>query len=178
MKEVWKDVVGFEKEYQVSNLGRVRSLDRMVWNGGAYWMQSGKMLTPRNSTPYSRVQIHKKDYYIHRLVADAFLPNPRKYPQINHKDENKRNNRADNLEWCTQAYNNRYGTKIARQVQKTRGIMINNKPVAKFTLNGCYIESYLSATMAGNINKIDNSSICKAAHGKIPSCGGFIWRWL
>lgn len=113
MKEVWKDVFGYEGLYQVSNFGRVKSLDRLEtikcrWGGEALRPVKGKILIPRvHSNGYLRVGFgRKKDVYIHRLVAQAFIPNPDNKPQVNHKDMNKKNNSVENLEWCTQKENN------------------------------------------------------------------------
>ena len=104
MIEEFKDIVipGYEGLYQVSNLGRVRSIKRKIFvkpnvDPAGYWKVC---LTNHN---------HKwRQYAIHRLVASAFIPNPTGFPAVNHKDECKSNNFVDNLEWCTQAYNNRY----------------------------------------------------------------------
>ena len=111
MKEVWKDIKGFEGLYQVSNLGRIKSF--YGWNGKKY-VQREKILNPYKQVAgknYYRyvVKLNKygklKDMKVHRLVAQAFLPNPNNYPIINHKDGNPLNNKVDNLEWCTQKYN-------------------------------------------------------------------------
>ena len=109
--EKWKHIAGYEGLYLVSNLGRVRNAE--------------KVLKPTlNSKGYERVGLHKngrlKTVYVHRLVAEAFVPNPEKLPQVNHKDENKRNNHADNLEWCTPLYNNTYGKKNERANETRR----------------------------------------------------------
>ena len=117
MKEVWKDIKGYEGLYQVSNLGRIKSVDRIIKRkkNGDYF-QKGRILN---------LQIAKNGYYIcklsyqnkkpsknvHKLVAEAFISNPNNYPCINHKDENKLNNNVNNLEWCTCKYNNNYGKK-------------------------------------------------------------------
>lgn len=109
--EVWKDIKGYEGLYQISNLGRVKSL--MGWNGHKH-IPREKILTCSNqkvSGNYHRSVVklfngkNKKDYKVHRLVAEAFIPNPNGYNIINHKDGNPLNNRVDNLEWCTQKYN-------------------------------------------------------------------------
>ena len=111
MEEVWKDIEGYEGLYQVSNLGRVKGInDYMKYKSGRiltqYLMDRGK--------GYYKVWLYKntkrKMCYVHRLVAQAFIPNPNNYPDINHKDENSRNNVVENLEWCTEAYNMSYGT--------------------------------------------------------------------
>ena len=117
MKEIWKDVMGYEDLYQVSNLGRVRSLDREVISikGTTYHLR-GKLLNQRvNNSGYKFVCIRKQgeaDYpFVHRLVACAFIPNNLGLPWVNHKDENKLNNEVNNLEWCTPAYNSTYGSR-------------------------------------------------------------------
>ena len=89
-KEIWKDIDDYEGFYQVSNLGRVRSLDNWIWNGTGFFLKPGKVLIPRKTkTGYLRVQLKGKDFYIHRLVATTFIDNPLNFPQVNHKDENK-----------------------------------------------------------------------------------------
>ena len=123
MEEIWKPVKGFEGYYEVSNLGRVRSIDRVVVDTirNCERLLKGKVLIQRdNSNGYKGVMFCKEhklyNKYVHRLVAEAFLPNQDDLPQVNHKDEDKSNNRADNLEWCTQLYNNIYGSRMERQV--------------------------------------------------------------
>ena len=117
--EEWRPVVGYEGLYEVSNTGRVRSLDRYVRSKSkSYRLQKGSILSPSTSNGYLYVilqasQVTRK-FRIHRLVAQAFLPNPDNLPQVNHKDEDKLNNRVDNLEWCTVKYNNNYGTRTIR----------------------------------------------------------------
>lgn len=121
MEEIWKDIKEFEGYYQVSNLGRVRSVDRIVYDTvrNRYRLLKGKVLIQRdNGHGYLGVMFCKEhiiyNKYVHRLVAEAFLPNPDNLPSVNHKDENKANNRVDNLEWCTFYYNNEYGTRKER----------------------------------------------------------------
>lgn len=114
---VWKPVVGFESLYEVSSLGRVRN-------------KKGEILKQRikrtNCTCYKSVDLwkdgryHKK--YIHRLLAEAFIPNPDNLPMVNHKDEDGTNNFIDNLEWCTREYNVNYGTAKERRAKKIRGV--------------------------------------------------------
>jgi len=123
MKEIWKDIDGFEGLYQVSNYGRVRSITRIVkkWDGER--TVNGIVLKQaKNTKGYCFVQLYKngigKNAVIHRLVAQAFIPNPQGLPQVNHKDENKDNNTALNLEWCDGIYNARYGTRNSRVSQK------------------------------------------------------------
>lgn len=113
MEEVWKDIKGYEGFYQVSNLGRIQSLDRLIDTDIKYVgkrLHKGRVLLPCiNNKGYKTVRLCKygetKVFLVHRLVAGAFIPNPNNYPIINHKDENPKNNCVENLEWCTQKYN-------------------------------------------------------------------------
>lgn len=120
MQEIWKDIKGYEKLYQVSNLGRIRSLDRIILQYNGYddgeRLYKGKILKPCiKPNGYSQVGLWKdkkvKWFIIHRLVAETFIPNPENKPQVNHKDENKQNNNIKNLEWCSCSYNINYGTR-------------------------------------------------------------------
>ena len=119
MKEMWKDIPGYERLYQVSNLGNVRSLN---------YNRTGEIKLLKqipDKGGYKTIQLCKngkpKHCKIHRLVAMAFIPNPNNLPAVNHKDENPSNNNVNNLEWCTIAYNNNYGTKKERLSESLRG---------------------------------------------------------
>ena len=106
--EEWRDIKGYEGRYQISSEGRVRSLDRIGKNGYSY---KGKILKPRpTKRGYIKANLSGKIYAVHRLVAQAFIPNPNNYPVVNHKDENPSNNCIENLEWCDVKYNINYGT--------------------------------------------------------------------
>ena len=136
--EIWKDIVGYEGMYQVSNMGRVRSLDRIiVYKDGRVWNCKGRILSIHdNGKGYKFVRLSKygkpKQEYIHRLVATAFIDNQDNLPEVNHKDENKENNCVYNLEWCSREYNHGYGTARQRQAEqhkKTNKVKryVNNK---------------------------------------------------
>lgn len=118
--EIWKDIIGYEGLYQISNLGSVKSLERYraYKNGKPRHMKSKKLIPGRSKCGYYTVVLYKegkrKTHTIHRLVAKAFIPNPNNYPYVNHIDENKTNNHISNLEWCTASYNSRHGTRIER----------------------------------------------------------------
>lgn len=107
--EEWRDIKDYKGIYQISNKGRVKSLNRIDSRGNKV---NEKILRPGKRNNYLYVRLCKdgkfKDYRIHRLVAEAFIPNPDNLPVVNHKDEDKSNNCVENLEWCTQEYNVNY----------------------------------------------------------------------
>lgn len=122
MIEIWKNVKGYVGLYQVSNYGRVRSLDtKQVRSNGRVMCEftvKGQILNPyftgrttRNSKGYLTVNLKRKNKKVHRLVAEAFLENPNNYPMVNHKDGNTENNNVENLEWCTNLHNVRHAIK-------------------------------------------------------------------
>lgn len=185
MTEIWKPVVGYEKYYEVSNLGRVRS------------NRTGKVLK-YNVTPNGRATVElfgdvgtkSKRLLVHRLAAIAFIPNPNNYPQINHKDENPSNNCVENLEWCTAKYNMNYGTRLARQLAhidysdpKRKKIARENgkkacKPVLQFTKCGEYIAQHESIRAAAKESGVRDTKICDVLRGRAPSAGGFKWKYV
>ena len=126
MQEEWRDIKDYEGLYMISSYGRVKSLGRWVnyKNKGKKW-QEGKILKPLvKKGGYLHVGLWKngklKFFTVHRLVAQAFIPNPNNLPQVNHKDENKENNFVKNLEYCDAKYNSNYGTRTKRIAEKQK----------------------------------------------------------
>lgn len=179
MEEIWKEVKYFEDYYEVSNMGRVRSIDRYVEHKrhGVVLRKGNILKQYTDSGGYKYVNLHKdgkrKIYLVHRLVADAFIPNPNNYPCVNHKDENKTNNRVDNLEFCTQKYNTNYGTCIQRRAEK------KSKPVLQYTKDGKFVNEYPSMIEAERHTGIFSVHISKCCNNKPHhrSAGGFIWKF-
>lgn len=178
--EIWKSVVGYEGLYEVSNMGRVRSLDHISSNRlfKGKVMSQFNIYTPgkRHPFPYKQVKLTKngkdKMLLVHRLVAMAFLPNPQNLPFINHKDENPSNNRADNLEWCTPKYNSSYGG-LPQYLSE-----VNGREVLQFSLKGEFVAKYVSLQKAQQDTKINASSILRVCKGRERHAGGFKWRYL
>lgn len=118
--EIWADIPGYEGYYQISNKGRVKSLPRWIhYSDGRVYFYDGVILKNKHDHGgYCAVELtintNLETRKVHRLVAEAFIPNPDNLPQVNHKDENKDNNSVKNLEWCDQKYNNNYGTRLKR----------------------------------------------------------------
>lgn len=179
---VWKDVKGYEGLYIVSDTGQVKSLFRYK-----------KVLKPNvTKRGYCTVQLFKdgksKRLLIHRLVAEAFIPNEYNYPQVNHIDENKTNNSVANLEWCTAKYNMNYNNGIERRIANRdysleslkETARRNGKKVSRPVLQidgDRIIARFESAKAASLATGIDHSHICDAARGKYKTAGGYKWKY-
>lgn len=174
-KEIWKDAVGFEGVYMVSNFGRVISLN---------YRHTGapNFITPvRHPSGYLTIKRTAKGntIAIHRLVAEAFIPNPSKLKYINHINEDKADNRACNLEWCTCRYNNTYGTRLAKMIatRKGRNMKTHFGEIAQMSTSGELIAIYPSTVIASIATGIDRSCINKCALGRQKSAGGYKWSY-
>lgn len=188
-EEIWKPVVGWENYYEVSNHGNVRTKERIVKTGrGGY--RTIKCLTIKNilnpSNGYYQIGLHanraNKTVYVHRLVAEAFVVNENHLPEVNHLDEDKTNNHADNLEWCTRKENLHHGTRLKRleiYAITHRNSVKNSKCVFQYDKSGNYISSFPSlheAERVTNINQERISRVCRHI-GDRKTAGGFIWRF-
>lgn len=177
-QEIWKDIIGYEGLYQVSNLGRVKSLPRLHKFVHGYYMTKEKILSPRRTgkqREYLAVALQVngkiKQCKIHKLVAMNFIPNPYGYNEINHKDENKGNNKADNLEWCTRSYNFNYGSRIEKQ----RKALI--KPVVAYSKDYEFVKEFDSLVDASKFAKVDITNISRACKKEGRISGGYLWRY-
>ena len=157
--EHWKSISGYEEIYEVSDLGRVRSLKH----------GKEKILKPqKTNNGYLRVDLCKdgklKHSKVHRLVAEAFIPNPNNLETVNHKDEVKTNNTVSNLEWMSRVDNKRYSA---------------NKSVKMFDKStGELLATFPSTREAERVTGINNGNISTCCNGKIKSSGGYVWRYI
>lgn len=158
--EIWKEIPGSGGKYQISNYGNVYSLINNVQLKGV-----------NNGNGYLRVKLNERLFYIHRLVAMAFIPNPKCYKEINHKDENKQNNNADNLEWCSHKYNMKFGTRNKMAIDNTK------KSVIQYTMSGKYVCSYNSIVEAAGKMSISKGNIVSVLKGNRKSAGGYKWKY-
>lgn len=171
MAEIWKPIKGYEGLYEVSNYGRVKSLN---WNGkGAV----GYMTLRKKNTGYLAVLLSKngvsKYTLVHRLVATAFIPNPENEETINHIDEDKTNNRADNLEWCSRAENiQKYSAN-----HKRTGRPKNTFAVLQIDKSGNIVNIWNSVASVHNELNYNNWSISQCCKNKRKTAYGFIWQY-
>ena len=168
MNEIWKDVKGYEGLYQVSNLGRVRNgrtgrIRKLTFDEDGYLQVTlyGK-----------KINVTRK---VHRLVAEAFIPNPDNLPCINHKDEDKTNNRVENLEWCTVKYNNTYGDRIEKY-RKSNTNGKKSKPILQYTHDGKFVREWPSMCEIERKKRWSHGNIGTAIR-KNKIAYGFIWKY-
>lgn len=192
MEEIWKDIKEYEGLYKVSNLGRVMSLR-------SYGGDKHRLMSPtKNGTGYLKVILSKnkthKAFLIHRLVAMAFLENPENLDFVNHKDENKANNMADNLEWCTKSYNTEYSFKLhpERKMQYFNNFKDKNGKLKRYKgkppqhketviqkdVEGNTIAIYECVNSAHKATGIKSSAIIACCKGKTKTSFGYKWEFL
>lgn len=177
LNEEFRDIKGYEGQYQVSNYGRIKSLCRLSkCKNEKYKIIKEKILRVNYGTnKYAIVTFSKnkkiKTFEIHRLVAEAFIPNPDNLPCVNHRNEIKNDNRIENLEWCTYSYNNSYNGK-AKKINEER-----KKPVLQFNLKGKLLKEYNSITEASLKTKYDKTTISKCCNNIIKKSKKYLWKF-
>ena len=167
INEEWRDAVGYEGLYMVSNIGRVKSLNYLH-------TKKEKILKPgKNTRGYLYVNLCKKgkikNTRIHRLVCEAFLPNPLNLPQVNHINEIKEDNRVENLEWCSHIYNQNFGTRNER-LAKAFSKSVKCLETGDIYPSTMYVERKLG------FNHSDISACCNKKYGH-KTVGGLHWEW-
>lgn len=182
MEEVFKDIKGFEGLYQVSNMGRVKSLRRtFIDKSGRKQGAKERILKPiADSCGYLVVNLSsgdkQKKIKVHRLVCAAFHKNPANKPCVNHIDENKANNVASNLEWCTYEENNNHGSRnerAAKAIAKAK-----SKQIGQYALDGKLIKVWASAREAQRKAGFSFQHISDVANGKRKTHKNFIWKYI
>ena len=189
MEEQWKSIKGYDGLYEISNKGNIRSLDKYVRRGNGFYFMKGKLLKPQlNSKGYKRIGLKNngktEKFFIHRLVAEAFIPHSTKCNVVNHKDFNILNNTVDNLEWTTQDENIAYSAKRGRFAKHKEW---KNKIIAAN-------EKYTKAVIGVNIltgkeikfkhlNDVKTkgfqpSCVCCCCKGKRETHAGYYWKYV
>lgn len=172
-KEIWKPIEGYEGIYEISNLGRVKSLARLDTIGRR--IRERIMKCQPDKDGYLNITLSnkgcKKTYLLHRLVAMHFVDNPNGYNEINHIDTDSSNPVASNLEWCTRKYNVNYADAIEKTIKS------NSKKVNQLSLDGKYIKTHESIKSAAKEAQIPDSNISACCKGKRSTAGGFKWEY-
>lgn len=186
--EEWKDIKGYEGIYQISNIGNVKALN---FGSPTHKQRRGERLLKKitSSTGYFVVTLYKErigiQHFIHRLVADNFIPNPFNYPVVDHINTNTKDNRVENLRWVTVKgnVNNPISAKrryeaVCNSLKGKFGIeSLKHKAVAQFSKDGKYIKTWGCMSDAWRYYGLDSGCITKVCQGKQKTAGGFIWRY-
>lgn len=180
MEEIWRPIPDYEGIYEVSNLGRIKSLERTKKSrNGTVQKVAEKIRALSYGTKgdsYAYVVLSKngknKTFLVHRIVAQVFLENPNDLPIINHKDENKRNDSVDNLEWCDYSYNNTY-----RNIHLKRDLSNVCRKIIQYDLDMNEIKRWDSVVSVEKELNLKSENILKCCKGDRIHCGGFKWRY-
>ena len=177
IEEVWKDINEFEGYYQVSNLGSIKSLFRYVKVKNGFRSVPEKILTPKiDKDGYLRVVLQKdvksRHFAVHRFVADAFVEIPNNLPHFNHKNENKKDNRMENLEWCTEQYNCNYGNRNKKLSES------KHKAINQYSLKGVLIREWESGVCIEKETGFNRKNISACCRGVRKTAYGYIWKFV
>ncbi len=179
MEEIWKDVPGYEGLYQVSNMGRVKSLERTRnMNLPGHKKPAPvpeRILKFGESQGYQAVTLAKdgvnRKIRVHKLVALSFIPNPDRKPDINHKDGNKHNNTIENLEWVTAKENQQHALATGLRSGENRRKIVN-----QYSRDGAFIRSWSGYVEIEQVLGFSRQMICHCCKGRVPTAFGYIWR--
>ena len=174
--EIWKPIPGY-KEYKVSNTGKVKRIEHFEngRSGGKRWVESKTLTLSVNHSGYLFVTLYKnrkrKSHFVHRLVASAFIGELPDGYQVNHIDENKKNNNVENLEYVTPKQNSNHGTAKERKAEKRR------KRVEQYSKSGKFINGYNSLVEVEKQTGIKKTSICNNLKRRSKTAGGYVWKY-
>lgn len=184
--ERWLPIRGYEQSYMISSYGRIKAIDRtLTFSDGRVRAYKSRIIrTHRINQHYYVASLTQnqrramKD--VHRLVAEAFIPNPNGFREINHKDENSLNNCADNLEWCTRKYNINYGNHNKKVSESKMNCPSTSKPVVQMKPDGTVIQTFPSireaARSLGDVKR--DCNILRVCQGVYKTCFGYKWSYL
>ncbi len=193
--EEWRDIPQFEGYYQASSQGRIRSIERMVQKSGHLQKLQGVIIKPQRGTNgYLAVSLSKngtvRQERVHRIIARTFIPNPDKLPEVNHINEDKTDNRVNNLEWVTIRVNRLYGTRLERTVKHRNQSGTKNgmygrkgalnpraKAIQQFTLNDSFVQEFSCIKEAAKTTGSNAALISRAAKGLLRQTNGFKWKY-
>ena len=181
-EEIWKDIPNYIGYYQVSNMGRIRSVDRYVKVNGKTIFLKGKVKKQyKTKKGYLTINLSKdgvtNTMFSHVVVLTSFVQRPKGLNQINHKDENKENNRLENLEYCNNVYNQNYGSCSVNKSKSTINDKRKSKQVIQFTKDGTFIKEFPSLREVERTFGFQHGHIRDACNEKLHTAYGYKWKW-